>query len=156
MLVCESPSGACGRSEWVQRRAKYFLFFISNIKILLKNNTAQVHRKCTIGATTSRNQITMIKQNRKEKSSQVLWYDPQKHKAPRTKSRQWDIATQQVSSWELGTWWTISQNQSINLSEVWERPINKYYTLLELKQASNARLSDTILPNFPSTSWDLD
>ena len=103
MPVCESPSCACGRSEWAQRRAKYFFFFfISNIKILLKNNTAQLHRKCTIGATTSRNQITMIKQNRKEKSSQVLWYDPQKHKAPRTKSRQWDIATQQVSSWELG------------------------------------------------------
>ena len=99
----------------------------------------------------------MIKQNRKEKSSQVLWYDPQKHKAPRTKSRQWDIATQQVSSWELGhDELSLKINQSINLSKVWERPINKYYTLLELKQASNARLSDTIPPNFPSTSWDLD
>ena len=45
----------------------FFFFLISNIKILLKKHST-VHRKCTEGAKTSRNQITMIKQNRKGKT----------------------------------------------------------------------------------------
>ena len=46
----------------------FFFFLISNIKILFKKKHSPVHRTCTKGVKTSRNQITMIKQNRKGKT----------------------------------------------------------------------------------------